>query len=139
MSISKGSKLSWSDIRSIYTSLNTQRSRFGYSKVTVPSNPGEVVPSAVSKLKAAIEELKNNTYVGNTANTGVSVPSAGTLIYPLPFTTMSGTINNISKVCAFDSFTPCDFDNGFSSCYVAENSDNTFHSSSSGAANGFST
>lgn len=139
MSISKGSKLSWSDIQSIYTSLNGQRSRFGYSQVTVPSNPGKAATSAVSNLKVAIEELANNKYVGGTAYTGVTVPSVGTLIYPSPFTTMSGTVNNISNVCAFDSFTPCDFDNGFSSCYVAENADNTFHSSSSGAANGFST
>lgn len=139
MSISQGSKLSWSDIQNIYTSLNEERDRFGYDKVRVPSNPGRVTPTAVSNLKTAIEELKNNKYVGNTANTKVTVPSTGTLIYPLPFTTMSNTINKIADVCAFDSFTPCDFDNGFSSCYVAENNDNTFHSSSSGTANGFST
>ena len=139
MSISKGSKLSWSDIQNIYTSLNTQRSRFGYSTVTVPSNPGKTTTSAVSNLKVAIEELANNKYVGGTASTGITVPSAGTLIYPSPFTIMSGTVNNIAGVCAFDSFTPCDFDNGFSSCYVAENNDNTFHSSSSGAANDFTT
>lgn len=139
MSISKGSKLSWSDIQSIYTSLNTERKRFGYSTVTVPSNPGKATTSAVSNLKTAIEELKNNKYVSSTANTGVTIPSAGTLIYPLPFSTMSSTVGKIADVCAFDSFTPCDFDNGFSSCYVAENNDNTFHSSSSGTANGFST
>lgn len=139
MSISKGSKLSWSDIQSIYTSLNTERKRFGYSTVTVPSNPGKAATSAVSNLKTAIEELKNNKYVSSTANTGVTVPSTGTLIYPLPFSTMSSTVGKIADVCAFDSFTPCDFDNGFSSCYVAENNDNTFHSSSSGTANGFST
>lgn len=139
MSISKGSKLSWSDIQSIYTSLNTERQRFGYSAVTVPSNPGKAATSAVSNLKTAIEELANNKYVNSTANTGVTVPSTGTLIYPLPFSTMSSTVGKIAGVCAFDSFTPCDFDNGFSSCYVAENNDNTFHSSSSGTANGFST
>jgi hypothetical protein len=107
--------------------------------VTVPSNPGTVATSVVSNLKVAIEELANNKYISGTANTGITIPSVGTLIYPSPFTSMSGTINNISNVCTFDSFTPCDFNNDFSSCYVAENSDNTFHSSSSGAANGFTT
>lgn len=139
MSISKGSKLSWSDIQNIYTSLNVERERFGYSEVAIPSNPGKATPNEVSDLKTAIEELKNNKYVGNTANTGINIPSVGTLIYPLPFTTMSNTINKITDVCTFDSFTPCDFDNGFSSCYVQENSDNTFHSSSSGTSNSFST
>lgn len=139
MNISQGSKLSWSDIQNIYTSLNVERERFGYSEIAIPSNPGKATPNEVSNLKTAIEELKNNKYVSSTANTGVTVPSSGTLIYPLPFTTMSGTVSNIANVCAFDSFTPCDFDNGFSSCYVAENSDNTFHSSSSGASNSFST
>lgn len=139
MSISKGSKLLWSDIQTIYKSLNTERKRFGYSTVTVPSNPGKAATTAVSNLKTAIEELKNNKYVKTTASTGVTVPTKGTLIYPAVFTKMSTTVNNISDVCAFDSFTPCDFDNGFSSCYVAENNDNTFHSSSSGAANSFST
>jgi hypothetical protein len=42
MAISTGSKLSWADIQALYNSLNTARTKFGFSTVTVPSNPGTV-------------------------------------------------------------------------------------------------
>ena len=138
MSISKGSTLQWSDIQTLYNNLNTARRKFDYRTVTVPSNPGKVLPSQVTSLKNSIEELRNSFYVGSTANTGITVPSSGTLVYPNIFTTMSNKISAINKLCAHDSFTEeCEESSGGGD-FFAENGNNTFHSSS-GTANSFST
>ena len=139
MSISQGSALQWSDIQNLYKNLNSARRKFDYKTVSVPNNPGKVLPAQVTSLKNSIEELRNSSYVGNTANTNITVPSTGTLIYPNIFNTMSNTISNINKLCAHDTFEPeCEESSGGGGDFFAENGNNTFHSSS-GTANSFTT
>ena len=43
MALSQNSLCDWDDIITLFTNLNTQRQRFGYSKLTTPSNTGVVM------------------------------------------------------------------------------------------------
>lgn len=43
MALSQNSLCDWDDIVTLFTNLNTQRQRFGYSKLTTPSNTGVVM------------------------------------------------------------------------------------------------
>lgn len=53
MSLGKGNKALWSDVAALYSAMNTQRKRFLYSEVAVPSETGTaMVPTDVSDLKA---------------------------------------------------------------------------------------
>ena len=132
MSLTQGSIASWSDIQTIYNNLNTARKKFSISTVSVPDNPGTMSPTQVTALKNAIEAMSSNKYVSTTANTGITVPAVGTLIYPDIFNSMSSTITKIQNKCIHNaSFYTSN--HGFGS-----NSNDTFHSSS-GAANSFST
>lgn len=138
MAFSTGSTVAWSDVQAIYNSLNTARTKFGFSTVSVPSNPGSCLPSQVSALNNSIQAMSSSGYVGSNANTGITIPASGTLLYPGIFNTMKNTISTVQGLCKFDSFNSS-FD-GFSSCFFAENSCDTFHSSSSfSTANSFST
>lgn len=136
MALSTGSNVIWSDISAIYTKLNTARSKFGFSTVTVPSNPGMVKAEQVSALNSKITEMQSNKYVGSNA-AGITVPAVGSLLYPGIFNTMSSTIDKVQGLCAFDSFNS-GFQ-GFSSCFFNDNGCDVFHSSSSFSnANSFS-
>lgn len=139
MAFSTGSAAVWSDVQSLYTRLNTARQKFSIATVSVPGNPGTMSPTQVTALKNAIEAMSSNKYVSTTANTGITVPAVGTLIYPNIFNSMSNTITNIQNKCVHNAafYTSnhgfgSNGNHGFDS-----NSNNTFHSSS-GKANSFS-
>lgn len=99
MAFSTGSTVSWADVQTLYNNLNAAKQHIGQSTVTVPSNPGLTVPSTVTALKNQIESCRSNGYVGNTALTGITVPSSGTLLYPDIFNRMSSTISAIRNTC----------------------------------------
>lgn len=99
MAFSAGNTVSWGDVQALYNNLNAAKSHIGQSAVSVPGNPGLTVPSTVTSLKDAIESCKSNGYVGNTALTGITVPSSGTLLYPDIFNRMSSTIDAIRNTC----------------------------------------
>lgn len=106
MALSKGNPPTWNDIVDLYSRLNTARKKFDIAEVAIPSNPGKMMTTDISNLKTAIESTSSNSYIGTTANTGVTVPNIGTLIYPNIFTDMSSTIQNIQDTC---NFNPCSF------------------------------
>ena len=138
MAFSTGSTASWSDVQSLYTRLNTARKKFSISTVSVPGNPGTMTPAQVTALKKAIEAMSSNKYVSDTAKTGITVPAAGTLIYPDIFKTMSTTITNIQNKCVHNASFYTN-NHGFSSNGnhgFDSNGNFTFHSSS-GTANSF--
>ena len=139
MSLTQGSIASWSDIQTIYNNLNTARKKFSISTVSVPNNPGTMSPTQVTALKNAIEAMSSNKYVSSTANTGITVPAVGTLIYPDIFNSMSNTITKIQNKCIHNaSFYTSNHGFGSNGNHgFGSNSNNTFHSSS-GKANSFS-
>lgn len=62
MAFSKGSEVAWSDVKKLYTRTNTQREKFGLSKVTVPDHQDEKpVPSHAKHINNAIEDLKETS------------------------------------------------------------------------------
>lgn len=95
MAFSKDSTVAWSDVQGIYNSLNTARTKFGFSKVSVPSNPGTCLPAQVTSLNNSIQEMRSSGYVGSRANTGITIPARGSLLYPGIFNTMQNTINTV--------------------------------------------
>lgn len=99
MAFSAGNTVSWSDVQTLYNNLNAAKTHIGQSTVSVPGNPGFTVPSTVTNLKNAIESCKSNGYVGNTALTGITVPSSGALLYPDIFNKMNNTIAAIKNTC----------------------------------------
>lgn len=104
MALSKGNKLTWTDINNLYNSVNTQRNRFGLSSVSATSSSGnsagsKVTNGVISGLKQAIEDMRA-TDAGSNANTGVTVPARGTLVYPATLNTMQNVVNNLASVCA---------------------------------------
>lgn len=138
MAISTNNKLSWADIQTLYNRLNAARTKFGFSAVTVPSNPDIAKSSQVQTLNSYVNNMSNNKYLTDVAVTGVTVPSVGTLIYPLEFTKIKTTIDNIRNTCAFDSF-----DSSFNSSNNSFGFDSSFNSNNNGfgfnsSNNGFS-
>lgn len=143
MSFTQGDTVSWGDVQSLYTRLQTAYTKFSLGTISTPSNPGLTVPSTVSALKTAIENARSNSYVSRAGTyvTNVTVPSTGTYLYPDIFEQMSTTISNIQNTCAFNSafftsnhgFRTFSGNNGFSS-----NSFNTFHSRASSSNGSFS-
>lgn len=106
MTIAQGNKLLWSDIQNIYTQLNNCQTKFGITKSAIPTNPGAVKPTVVSNLKSLIVALDSSKYVSASdisAVNNLTVPTAGTLIKPAPFTTMTSTLNTVYNNCANDS------------------------------------
>lgn len=150
MALSTGNTAIWSDIQSLYTRLNTERTRFGFSTVTVPGNPGTMVPKNISDLNTKVNEMSSNGYLTSVAITNVTVPSSGTLIKANPYTQISNTITKISGVCPFCSWGDfscngyCswgdDSCNGFCSwshCSWGNNSNNPFCSFQGCGGSGF--
>lgn len=150
MALSTGNTAIWSDIQSLYTRLNTERTRFGFSTVTVPGNPGAMVPKNISDLNTKVNEMSSNGYLTSVAITNVTVPSSGTLIKANPYTQISNTITKISGVCPFCSWGDfscngyCswgdDSCNGFCSwshCSWGNNSNNPFCSFQGCGGSGF--
>ena len=103
MSIASKNTLTWNDIKSLYTRLNTELSRFSASQIGVPTNPGIADNSSIKTLSDAIEVLESNQYVGSVARTNITVPNGGTIITPVEFNSMSTTIDNISRQCVYNS------------------------------------
>lgn len=104
MALSAGSVASWADIQAIYTAMNTARKKFGISTVTVPSNPGSMVPNNVKALNDLVNAMSSNRYLTSVAKTGVTPPSSGNLISATPYTRISSTVSRIQDTCAFDSY-----------------------------------
>ena len=118
MSIEKDEILYWSDIQTLYRNLKTAREKFRISTEGVdwnPDNPGFAKPEQVEDLNDLVNAMSTNKYLKKVAVTNVVVPDQGTLIYPIEFSAIATTIDNINNTCAYDScncegYTPCNDD-----------------------------
>ena len=99
MALTSGQKASWSDILSLYSTLRTVRSQWGFSQ---PSDPARgagytMEDTDVSSLNDLVNEMRSNAYLTNVANTGITVPSAGSIIQASFLTTINNTMTNIKN------------------------------------------
>lgn len=82
--------------------------------------------------------MASNKYLTSTAVTGVTVPRAGSLIYPLEFTRIRTTIDNINNTCAFDAgFNSNNNGFGFDTTFNSDNNGFGFNSGHRSSNNGF--
>lgn len=104
MSIKSKDKLSWNDIKNLYTLLNENYKKFSIPVVKIPEQyKKKVVPNDVQTLNTYVTNMTSNKYIKNVANTGVVIPETKTLIYPLEFGKIKTTLENINKVCPHDN------------------------------------
>lgn len=126
MSLTQFDYASWADIQALYTAMNTARKKFSISTVTVPSNPGEMIPQNVTALNTLVNNMSSNRYLTDVAVTGVTPPRAGQLIKPDVYTKISRTISRIQNTCAHDSY------RSFGDCSDCDNRSFGFDSSDGG-------
>lgn len=132
MAITKDYKVEWSDIKTIYDSLNAQRTRFqtvgGPAPVTVPARKGEKVnASDINTLDDLINAMQSVTQIGTDAVTGITRPATSNLIQPGDFKTkMEAAINRMAQDCPHFS------DNRGFSFFTSDRSFGFFYSCSFG-------
>ena len=103
MALTRGNEAQWSDIQNLYNKLNTARSKFSITQVSVPANPGLLLGNQITNLSSQVDAMKSNSYIGQTAVTGVTAPNEGEPISPEDFLIISSTIDKIQGTCAHDA------------------------------------
>ena len=99
-----GSRISWSDVRALYDTLNTAQTRFSQTRTTAPSN-GErhARQNDIATLKNEIENLRNVSYVGTQANFSTfTAPRASELMKRVPLNEIRNKLDTINGICAYN-------------------------------------
>lgn len=99
-----GSRISWSDVRALYDTLNTAQTRFSQTRTTAPSN-GErhARQSDITTLKNEIENLRNVSYVGTQAIfSNFTAPRASELMKRVPLEEIRSKLDTINGICAYN-------------------------------------
>ena len=123
-----GSRISWSDVRALYDTLNTAQTRFSQSRTTAPSNEGRRTrESDITTLKNEIENLRNVSYVGTQATfSNFTAPRANELLKRVPLEEIRSKLDTINGICAYDGANYTS-NNGYRGANYT--SDNSYHSS----------
>ena len=132
-----GSRISWSDVRALYDTLNTAQTRFSQSRTTAPSNEGRHTrESDITTLKNEIENLRNVSYVGTQATfSNFTAPRANELMKRVPLEEIRSKLDTINGICAYDGANYTS-NNGYRGAnYTSDNSyrganytsDNSYH------------
>lgn len=106
MALSTGSQAAWSDIQTLFTNLNTARTKFSFATITPTPAGGAgtniTTTNTIAQLKTNIDAMKSNTFLSTTlSNFSLTVPAPGTLIQPTLLNQISGTIDQIQAKDAF--------------------------------------
>lgn len=128
-----GSRISWSDVRALYDTLNTAQTRFSQTRTTAPSN-GErhARQSDITTLKNEIENLRNVSYVGTQATfSNFTAPRASELMKRVPLEEIRSKLDTINGICAYNganytsnnSYRGADYtsNNSYNSSYYTSN------------------
>lgn len=128
-----GSRISWSDVRALYDTLNTAQTRFSQARTTAPSK-GErhARQSDITTLKNEIENLRNVSYVGTQAIfSNFTAPRANELMKRVPLEEIRGKLDTINGICAYNganytsnnSYRGADYtsNNSYNSSYYTSN------------------
>ena len=97
MALGSGNKATWEDIYQLYSDINTERLRFGFTESVIPDKQNiKASVDTISDLKTLIDEMSNNTQVGDAASTStIEVPTRGSLLTAVP---LAGLKNVVAKV-----------------------------------------
>ena len=135
MSVSSSGVVSWSNIQTLFTNLNTARAKFFPSQSNFsPSSGGQdgvILAKLIQDLNRYIESFSSNSYVGTRANISQSPPNANDLISPTLINTFETTIRTINDTCAYDSSYDGGYRGGYDSSY-----DGSYRGSYDGSHNG---
>lgn len=87
MALSTGSQAAWSDIQTLFTNLNTARTKFSFATITPTPAGGAgtsiTTTNTIAQLKTNIDAMKSNTFLSSTLSSfSLTVPAPGTLIQP---------------------------------------------------------
>lgn len=145
-----GSRISWSDVRALYDTLNTAQTRFSQARTTAPSK-GErhARQSDITTLKNEIENLRNVSYVGTQAIfSNFTAPRANELMKRVPLEEIRGKLDTINGICAYNganytsnnSYRGADYtsNNSYNSSYYTSNNTQRSSDYSSNNAQRFS-
>lgn len=104
MSIEQKCRLKWSDIETLYESLDSLKNKFPEAKVTtIPEKEKKrTISQHIEDLNTAVEKVKKNKYVGDKAETNLTFPLKGR-IKPLYLITIRDVIDSLGRICAHDS------------------------------------
>lgn len=117
MSIAVGSAILWSDITALYSSLNTQRSRWGRGGAVSPTQGGQGVTAKAVTANTFINffnDIRNHSQAASYLTWQPQV-SVGALIQAAPFIKMRDQLAAIGKItpcsCHGFSFRDCNCNN----------------------------
>ena len=118
--MSTGDKTLWSELKALYTQLNTEREKFSISTITVPENSGSIMKaSSIKDLSNAIQAMTSNDQLRDVADTStIQIPNQNDQIRYTPISLLSDKITAIGEV------TPCNV------CFGTTFNSSTFFGSS---------
>ena len=128
MALSQGNSVLWSDLSSVYSSLSTARTKFGFSTVTPTATQGSsTLASEITRLNSLLNEMTSNKYISSV--TTVTPPAVGDLLKANFLSDLSTSITNVNNICAFDgSFFASNF-SGFNASFRGSHDGFSFRSS----------
>ena len=132
MALSQGNSVLWSDLSSVYSSLSTARTKFGFSTVTPTATQGSsTLASEITRLNSLLNEMTSNKYISSV--TTVTPPAVGDLLKANFLSDLSTSITNVNNICAFDgSFFASNF-SGFNASFRGSHDGFSFRSSFRGS------
>ena len=101
--MSAGDRTLWSELKALYTQLNTEREKFSMSTVEVPENSESLMKaSSIEDLSNAIQAMTSNDQLKDIADTSsISIPNQNDQIRYTPVSLLS------NKITAIGDVTPC--------------------------------
>ena len=136
MALKAGDKATWADISGLYERLNTQRTKFSFSTVSIPNNQNTVARSShIASLNSFIVEMRSNSFLSSVIPSSIAAPTVGTPLTPP--STIDTLLTTITNTCAFgnSSFSDSSFRFGNSSFGNTSFSDSSFRFGNSGFGN----
>ena len=80
MALSTGSQAAWSDIQTLFTNLNTARTKFSFATITPTPAGGAgtsiTTTNTIAQLKTNIDAMKSNTFLSSTLSSlSLTIPA----------------------------------------------------------------
>lgn len=97
----QGDKVQWTDITSIYSQLNTARSKYGFTQITPTNRQGQITKvEDITNINSFIAEMASNKNLTSVAQP-ITPPTKGSLMKPSFLSNLSTTITSIQNSNSF--------------------------------------
>lgn len=104
MALSQGSAVSWSDITTLFTNLNSARTKYGFSSVSASGGVGtQVTTGAMSTLASGVTEMASKGNLSQYAVINGTIPVVGDLITPTYLKNISTSISEINTCSTYNA------------------------------------